>query len=48
MTPENGFRFELEGGVGTVVLSRPSRLNALTFETYHELRAFLDLSLIHI
>ena len=34
------FEFELENGVGTVRLARPDRLNALTFESYAELRDF--------
>jgi enoyl-CoA hydratase/carnithine racemase len=37
-----GFRFALENGVGTITLSRPERLNSLTFAIYEELRAFLD------
>ena len=35
------FRFALEGGVGTVTLDRPERLNALTFEVYGELASFM-------
>lgn len=35
------FRFELDGGVGTITLSRPASLNSLTFEVYAELRDFL-------
>jgi enoyl-CoA hydratase/carnithine racemase len=34
------FRFDLTSGVGTITLSRPARLNALTFESYQELAAF--------
>ncbi|CAA9330626.1 MAG: Enoyl-CoA hydratase [uncultured Gemmatimonadetes bacterium] len=32
------FRWEVEGGVATVTLSRPERKNPLTFESYAELR----------
>ena len=40
MDPEH-FRFELaENGVGTIRLDRPDRLNALTFDSYAELRDF--------
>ncbi|HET6203165.1 MAG TPA: enoyl-CoA hydratase family protein [Planctomycetota bacterium] len=35
------FAFTEEDGVGTIRLSRPERLNALTFEVYAELRDFL-------
>ena len=31
-------RFEVDGGVGTITLQRPERLNALTFEAYADLR----------
>ena len=37
------FRFEVADGVGTITLDRPDRLNALTFETYADLRE-LDLA----
>jgi enoyl-CoA hydratase/carnithine racemase len=39
-----GFRFELarETGVATITLSRPERLNALTFAVYRELRDVVD------
>jgi enoyl-CoA hydratase/carnithine racemase len=39
MTPQT-FRFELERQVGVITLSRPKRLNALTFAIYTELRDF--------
>jgi enoyl-CoA hydratase/carnithine racemase len=42
VTASGGFRFELSDGVGTFVLARPTRLNALTFEIYRELREALD------
>jgi enoyl-CoA hydratase/carnithine racemase len=35
-----GFRFALERGVAQVTLSRPARLNSLTFEIYRELADF--------
>ena len=35
--PYRGFRWEVADGVGTVTLSRPEKLNALTFEVYDEL-----------
>jgi enoyl-CoA hydratase/carnithine racemase len=35
------FRFEVEAGVGTVTLTRPEKLNALTFEVYADLRDLL-------
>jgi enoyl-CoA hydratase/carnithine racemase len=35
------FRFQVEGGVGTVTFDRPDRLNALTFDTYADLRDLL-------
>ena len=37
-----GFKFAVENGVGTITLSRPDRLNALTFEIYRELREVID------
>jgi enoyl-CoA hydratase/carnithine racemase len=42
MTGGQGFRFELRDGVGTIMLARPARLNALTFEIYRELREAID------
>ena len=39
MTPTT-FDFEMKNQVGHVILNRPDRLNALTFESYAELRDF--------
>lgn len=38
-TPKS-FRFELSGSVGIITLSRPEKLNALTFDVYRELTDF--------
>src|SRR5687768_11892157 len=35
------FRYSEEDGIGTIRLDRPARLNALTFESYAELRGVL-------
>jgi enoyl-CoA hydratase/carnithine racemase len=35
------FVYEEHGGVGTITLNRPERLNAITFEVYHELTDFI-------
>ena len=35
------FRFEVDGGVGTITLDRPDRLNALTLDAYADLRDLL-------
>jgi len=32
------FLYEVDGGIATITLNRPERLNALTFEVYKELR----------
>jgi enoyl-CoA hydratase/carnithine racemase len=37
----DNFKFAVEGGVATVTLSRPERLNALTFDVYADLRDLL-------
>ena len=42
MTTGDGFRFDVTDGVGTLVLARPDRLNALTFGMYRGLRETLD------
>jgi enoyl-CoA hydratase/carnithine racemase len=41
MTPRT-FRYEETGGIATITLDRPDRLNALTFEVYAELRDIFD------
>src|SRR5512133_2155210 len=35
------FRFSVSDGIGTVTLDRPGKLNALTFESYADLRDLL-------
>jgi len=35
MLSPRGFKFALAAGVGTITLSRPDRLNALTFDIYN-------------
>jgi enoyl-CoA hydratase/carnithine racemase len=42
MISPRGFKFALEAGVGTITLSRPERLNALTFDIYGELREVIE------
>jgi enoyl-CoA hydratase/carnithine racemase len=37
MISPQSFAFELDGGVATITLDRPRRLNSLTFEVYREL-----------
>lgn len=37
----HNFRLQVEDGVATVTFDRPDRLNALTFDTYADLRDFL-------
>jgi enoyl-CoA hydratase/carnithine racemase len=38
MMDPKSFRYQEDGGIATVTLTRPDRLNALTFEVYEELR----------
>ena len=40
MKPKS-FLYEQRDGIGTITLNRPDRLNAITFEIYYELTAFL-------
>ena len=40
MKPKS-FLFEQQDGIGTITLNRPERLNAITFEVYHELTDFM-------
>lgn len=40
MISPKSFLYELRDGVGTITLNRPERLNAITFEVYHELTDF--------
>src|SRR5256714_465858 len=41
MLNPNSFLFENRNGIATITLNRPERLNAITFEVYHELTDFL-------
>ena len=34
---DEGFEWQVEGGIGTVTFCRPASLNSLTFQTYAEL-----------
>src|SRR5215471_16952508 len=38
MSQTKSFRFDTEDHVGIITLSRPDKLNSLTFEVYRELR----------
>src|SRR6266446_10524265 len=40
MINPKSFRYEQCDDIGTITLNRPERLNAITFEVYHELTAF--------
>ena len=40
MTNPKSFLYEQQNGIGTITLNRPDRLNAITFEVYHELTDF--------
>src|SRR5437764_11737702 len=42
MRNPKSFLYEQREGVGTITLNRPERLNAITFEVYHELTDFFE------
>src|SRR5437868_10483149 len=41
MTNPKSFLYGESEGIGTITLNRPERLNAITFEVYHELTDFM-------
>jgi enoyl-CoA hydratase/carnithine racemase len=41
MRNPKSFLYDQRDGIGTITLNRPDRLNAITFEVYHELTDFL-------
>jgi enoyl-CoA hydratase/carnithine racemase len=41
MQNPKSFLYDQRDGIGTITLNRPERLNAITFEVYHELTDFL-------
>src|SRR5207244_12924162 len=40
MINPQSFLYDQRDGIGTITLNRPERLNAITFEVYHELTDF--------
>src|SRR5215831_8056028 len=40
MQSPKSFLYQQQNGIGTITLNRPDRLNAITFEVYHELTDF--------
>lgn len=41
MNKSHSFLYQQQDGIGTITLNRPERLNAITFEVYHELTDFM-------
>ena len=41
MDSPKSFLYDQRDGIGTITLNRPERLNAITFEVYHELTDFI-------
>ncbi|HXT64894.1 MAG TPA: enoyl-CoA hydratase family protein [Pyrinomonadaceae bacterium] len=41
MNSPKSFLYDQRDGIGTITLNRPERLNAITFEVYHELTDFI-------
>jgi len=41
MQKPKSFLYDQQNGIGTITLNRPERLNAITFEVYHELTNFM-------